>query len=203
VLNTNIVRDYQPTVIADIAAAGDGDACFQCGDRLATSRGVEVGNIFKLGTRYSAAIGAMYLAADGSQKPIVMGSYGIGSGRLLACVAEEHHDDKGLVWPISVAPYDVHLISLGRPEAADRIYEALREARIEVLYDDRDESPGVKFNDADLIGIPIRITVSARSLAKGGVEMKRRDQSETEIVRESSLLSRLQMEIRTLQDTIL
>jgi prolyl-tRNA synthetase len=202
-LNTNIVRDYQPTVIADIAAAGDGDACFQCGDRLATSRGVEVGNIFKLGTRYSAAIGAMYLAADGSQKPIVMGSYGIGSGRLLACVAEEHHDDKGLVWPISVAPYDVHLISLGRPEAADRIYEALREARTEVLYDDRDESPGVKFNDADLIGIPIRITVSARSLAKGGVEMKRRDQSETEIVPESSLIARLQTEIRVMQDTIL
>ena len=202
-LNTNIVRDYQPTVIADIAAAGDGDACIQCGERLATSRGVEVGNIFKLGTRYSAAIGAMYLAADGSQKPIVMGSYGIGSGRLLACVAEEHHDDKGLVWPISVAPYDVHLISLGRPEAADRIYAALREARIEVLYDDRDESPGVKFNDADLIGIPIRITVSARSLAKGGVEMKRRDQSETEIVPESSLIARLQTEIRLMQDTIL
>ncbi len=202
-LNTNIVRDYQPTVIADITAAGDGDACIECGERLATSRGVEVGNIFKLGTRYSAAIGAMYLAVDGSQKPIVMGSYGIGSGRLLACVAEEHHDDKGLVWPISVAPYDVHLTSLGRPEAADRIYEALREARIEVLYDDRNESPGVKFNDADLIGIPIRITVSARSLAKGGVEMKRRDQSETEIVRESSLIARLQTEIRALQDAVL
>ncbi len=202
-LNTNIVRDYQPTVIADIAAAGDGDPCIQCGERLTTSRGVEVGNIFILGTRYSAATGAMYLAADGTQKPIVMGSYGIGSGRLLACIAEEHHDDKGLMWPITVAPYEVHLVSLGRPEAADRVYEALREARIEVLYDDREESPGVKFNDADLIGIPIRITVSTRSLAKGGVETKRRDQSGTELVPEASLIVRLRTEIHALQDAIL
>jgi prolyl-tRNA synthetase len=187
-LNTNIVRDYEPTMLADIAAAGDGDACPQCRQELYASRGVEVGNIFKLGTRYSAAVGAMYLTADGAQKPIVMGSYGIGSGRLLACIAEEHHDDKGLMWPVAVAPYDVHLVSLGQADASDRVYEALQQARVEVLYDDREESPGVKFNDADLIGIPIRITVSARSLAKGGVEIKRRDQSKTEIVAEASLV---------------
>jgi prolyl-tRNA synthetase len=197
-INTNIVRDYQPTLIADIAAAGDGDACPQCGQGLYTSRGVEVGNIFKLGTRYSAAVGAMYLAADGTQKPIVMGSYGIGSGRLLACIAEEHHDDKGLMWPITVAPYPVHLVSLGQAEAAERVYETLRQVCIDVLYDDREESPGVKFNDADLIGIPIRITVSTKSLAKGGVEMKRRDQSKTEIVAEASLATRLQTEINFL-----
>jgi prolyl-tRNA synthetase len=201
-LNTNIPRDYEPTIIADIAAAGDGDACPQCGQGLYTSRGVEVGNIFKLGTRYSAAVGAMYLAADGRQKPIVMGSYGIGSGRLLACIAEEHHDDKGLMWPISVAPYSVHLVSLGQPEAADRVYKALSQAHLEVLYDDREESPGVKFNDADLIGIPIRITVSSRSLVKGGVEMKRRDQPATEIVAETSLVARLQAEIKSLLDMI-
>jgi prolyl-tRNA synthetase len=147
-------------------------------------------------------MGAMYLAADGSQKPIVMGSYGIGSGRLLACIAEEHHDDKGLMWPITVAPYEVHVISLGQAETADRLYEALRQAGIEVLYDDREESPGVKFNDADLIGIPIRITVSAKSLAKGGVEMKRRHRSETGIVAEDSLIVRLQTEIKFLLDQI-
>jgi hypothetical protein len=112
-----------------------------------------------------------------------MGSYGIGSGRLLACIAEEHHDDKGLIWPITVAPYHVHLVSLGQPEAADRIYEALLKAGIEVLYDDREESPGVKFNDADLIGIPLRVTVAAKSLAKGGVELKRRDQPKAESLR--------------------
>ena len=125
-----------------------------------------------------------------------MGSYGIGSGRLLACIAEEHHDDKGLIWPITVAPYHVHLVSLGQAEAADRVYEALLKAGIEVLYDDREESPGVKFNDADLIGIPIRVTVAAKSLAKGGVEVKRRDQPKAEIVAEADLVARVQAEIK-------
>ena len=201
-LNTNIGRDYEATIIADLAAAGDGDACINCGQPLYTSRGVEVGNIFKLGTRYSAAINATFLATDGTQQPIVMGSYGIGSGRLLACIAEEHHDDKGLMWPITVAPYHVHLVSLGQAEAADRVYEMLLKASIEVLYDDREESPGVKFNDADLIGIPIRVTVAAKSLAKGGVEVKRRDQPKPEIVTEADLVARVQAEIKALLDAI-
>jgi prolyl-tRNA synthetase len=201
-LNTNLGRDYAATIIADISAAGDGDACLNCGQPLYTSRGVEVGNIFKLGTRYSAAINATYFDADGAQKPIVMGSYGIGSGRLLACIAEEHHDDKGLIWPITVAPYQVHLVSLGQAEAADRIYETLLKAGIEVLYDDREESPGVKFNDADLIGIPLRVTVAAKSLAKGGVELKRRDQPKAEIVAEADLVARVQAEIKALLDAI-
>jgi prolyl-tRNA synthetase len=201
-LNTNLGRDYEATIIADLAAAGDGDACINCGQPLYTSRGVEVGNIFKLGTRYSAAINATFLATDGTQQPIVMGSYGIGSGRLLACIAEEHHDDKGLMWPITVAPYHVHLVSLGQPEAADRVYETLLKAGIEVLYDDREESPGVKFNDADLIGIPIRVTVAAKSLAKGGVEVKRRDQPKPEIVAEADLVARVQAEIKALLDAI-
>jgi prolyl-tRNA synthetase len=201
-LNTNLGRDYEATIIADLAAAGDGDACINCGQPLYTSRGVEVGNIFKLGTRYSAAINATFLATDGTQKPIVMGSYGIGSGRLLACIAEEHHDDKGLMWPITVSPYHVHLVSLGQPEAADRVYETLLKAGIEVLYDDREESPGVKFNDADLIGIPIRVTVAAKSLAKGGVEVKRRDQPKPEIVAEADLVARVQAEMKALMDAI-
>ena len=201
-LNTNVGRDYAATIVADIAAAGDGDACLNCGQPLYTSRGVEVGNIFKLDTRFTAAIGALYFDADGVQKPIVMGSYGIGSGRLLACVAEEHHDDKGLIWPITVAPYQVHLVSLGQAEAADRIYEALLKAGIEVLYDDREESPGVKFNDADLIGIPLRVTVAAKALAKGGVELKRRDQPQAEIVEEANLVTRIRTEIAALLDAI-
>jgi len=201
-LNTNLGRDYEATIIADIAAASDGDACLNCGQPLYISRGVEVGNIFKLGTRYSAAINATYFDADGVQKPIVMGSYGIGSGRLLACIAEEHHDDKGLIWPITVAPYHVHLVSLGQAEAADRVYETLLKAGIEVLYDDREESPGVKFNDADLIGIPLRVTVAAKSLAKGGVEVKRRDQPKPEIVAEADLVARVHAEIKTLLDAI-
>ena len=201
-LNTNIGRDYEATLITDLAAAGDGDACINCGQPLYTSRGVEVGNIFKLGTRYSAAINATFLAADGTEKPIVMGSYGIGSGRLLACVAEEHHDDKGLLWPITVAPYQVHLVALGEVETADRVYEALKKAGVEVLYDDRSESPGVKFADADLIGLPIRLTVASKALKNGGIEMKRRDQAEKTIVPEVDLIARVQAEIKALLDEI-
>jgi prolyl-tRNA synthetase len=205
-LNTNTPRDYTADVVADIAAAGDGDACIHCGQPLYTSRGVEIGNIFKLGTRYTAAIGATYLAADGTSKPIVMGSYGIGSGRLLACVAEEHHDERGLVWPITVAPYQVHLVSLGTDapvaEAAERVYRALLAANVEVLYDDRDESPGVKFADADLIGIPIRLTVSAKSIKGGGVEIKRRDQKDAAIISESDVIARVQTEIKAMLDAI-
>jgi prolyl-tRNA synthetase len=206
-LNTNVPRDYAPAVIADIAAAGDGDACVNCGNALHTARGVEVGNIFKLGTRYSAAINATYRDADGNEKPIVMGSYGIGSGRLLACVAEEHHDARGLVLPITVAPYHVHLVSLAGNDAAindaaERIYRALLAANVEVLYDDRAESPGVKFADADLIGLPIRLTVSSKSLKAGGVEMKRRDQEERGVVAEADLIGRVQAEMKRLFDAI-
>ncbi len=206
-LNTNLGRDYTASLIVDIAAASDGDACINCGHALYTARGVEVGNIFKLGTRYTAAIGANYLAADGTEKPIVMGSYGIGSGRLLACAAEEHHDERGLKLPITIAPYHVHLVSLGGNDpniarVAERVYQTLNDAQIEVLYDDRAESPGVKFADADLIGLPIRLTVSAKSLQSGGIEMKRRDQQTAIIVPESDLVARVQSEIKTLFDEV-
>ncbi|MBP7687050.1 MAG: proline--tRNA ligase, partial [Thermoflexales bacterium] len=201
-LNTNLGRDYTATLITDLAAAGDGDACVNCGQPLYTSRGVEVGNIFKLGTRYSAAINATFLAADGTEKPIVMGSYGIGSGRLLACVAEEHHDDKGLLWPITVAPYQVHLVALGEVETADRVYAALKKAGIEVLYDDRSESPGVKFADADLIGLPIRLTVASKALKNGGIELKRRDQADKTIVPEADLIARVRAIIVSMYEEI-
>lgn len=188
--NVNYERDYKADIVADIATAEEGSACPRCGSAMHTSRGVEVGNIFKLGTRYSAALGANYLDVNGQEKPIIMGSYGIGSGRLLACVAEEHHDDKGLIWPMSVAPFDVHLVALrGGQEQADALYSQLQQAGFEVLYDEREESPGVKFNDADLIGLPIRLTVTERSLKEGGVELKLRSATEKSIVKPESVVS--------------
>ena len=187
-LNVTCGRDYQADLVADITAAREGDPCGRCGQPLHAERGIEVGNIFKLGTRYSEALGALYDDPAGQRRPIVMGSYGIGVGRLLATVAETRNDAYGLVWPVSIAPFHVHLVVLPRkaPEAvaaADRLYAELWAAGIEVLYDDReDPSPGVKFNDADLIGLPLRITVGARSLEQGGVELKRRDQADKRIV---------------------
>lgn len=168
-------RDYEADLVTDIALAREGDPCPRCGAPMRTTRGVEVGNIFKLGTRYSERLGATVLGSDGQARPVVMGSYGIGIGRLLACIAEAHHDGQGLAWPIAVAPFAVHLIALrGGESAADDLYAALVAGGIDVLYDDRDERPGVKFADADLIGAPIRATVGERSLAAGGVELRAR-----------------------------
>jgi prolyl-tRNA synthetase len=162
-----------------------------------------VGNIFKLGTRYSDALGCAYLDRDGKLKPIVMGSYGIGSGRLLACIAEEYHDERGLTWPISVAPYQVHLVALkGGEEMAEQLNVDLQAAGLELLYDDRDESPGVKFNDADLIGVPLRITVGERSLKAGGVELKLRTRDERVLLPRDDVLPRLQREIAALEAEI-
>ena len=167
---------------------------------MRTVRGVEVGNIFKLGTRYAKAFGATYLDPDGNAQPIVMGCYGIGVGRLLACIAEEHHDDRGLRLPVSIAPYEVHLTVLRGAdspagEVAERVYESLESAGVSVLYDDRGERPGVQFADADLIGLPVRLTVSERSIAAGGIELKRRDADETRIVAEDDLLAAIRAEL--------
>lgn len=187
-LNVNFGRDYQAEIVTDIAAAQEGDGCPECGGALKAVRGVEVGNIFKLGTFYSDALGCTYQDADGQARPVIMGSYGIGVGRLLACVAEARHDEHGLAWPVSIAPYPVHLVLLagkGGPETqqlAEKLYADLQAAGIDVLYDDRPESPGVKFNDADLIGLPLRLTVSERALKAGGVEFKRRDQADRSII---------------------
>ncbi len=186
--NVNYGRDYRADIVADLCAARQGDLCPDCGGELRAERGVEVGNIFKLGTWYSEAMGCLFQDQNGEMKPVIMGSYGIGVGRLLGCVAEQHHDEQGLIWPVSIAPYQVHLVLLrgkegSQPEeAAERLYTELQAAGIEVLYDDRDESPGVKFNDADLIGLPLRITVAPRSLQAGGCEFKRRDSAGREVV---------------------
>ena len=177
-LNANYGRDFEADTVADIASAGDGSLCPECANAMRAVRGVEVGNIFKLGTRYSEALGASFLDEDGKRKPVVMGSYGIGVGRLLACIAEEHHDEDGLVWPPSVAPYHVHIVAARAGEVAEGLYESLISAGVEVLYDDRRESLGTKFKDADLIGVPIRLTLTPRSLENGGVEIKARRETE-------------------------
>ena len=185
-LNSNCGRDYEPDITGNIALAYEGATCTSCGKTLKLARGVEVGNIFQLGTRYSEALNANFLDENGKSHPIVMGSYGIGVGRLLASVAEAHHDEYGLQLPITVAPYHVHLVLLKGDdeiqETAEKLYSELQENGIEVLFDDRDVSAGIKFNDADLRGMPLRITVSGRSLKNGGVELKRRTSKDFNIV---------------------
>jgi prolyl-tRNA synthetase len=186
--NVNLGRDYQASVVADIASAEAGLPCPVCGTPLTADRAIEIGNIFKLGTRYSDALGATYLDDQGQSHPIVMGSYGIGSGRLAATVVEQHHDERGITWPVSVAPFQVALLSLGSADdqapvvAADRLYGELTTAGIEVLYDDRAERAGVKFNDADLIGVPLRLSVSARTLARSEAELKPRTAESAEFI---------------------
>ncbi len=180
--NVNVERDFTAGVTTDITNAREGDACPVCGQPLILRNGIEVGNIFKLGTKFADAAGATYLGEDGQAHPIVMGSYGIGVGRNVACIVEAHHDDKGIVWPAEVAPYAAHLVSIGGAkeprvnEIAERLHDlaAAGGPRREILWDDRDESPGVKFTDSELLGMPWILTVSPRSLAAGGVEVTER-----------------------------
>jgi len=188
-LNVNAGRDYEAQIVADITAAEAGFKCVECGSELRETRGVEVGNIFKLGTKYTKALGATFLDKDGKAQPVIMGSYGIGTGRLLACIVEEHNDEYGIIWPISVAPYHIHIVSLrGVEKEAEEIYHSLTDAGFEVLFDDRDESPGVKFNDADLLGMPVRITIGARSLKEGNVELKLRHEGEKQLIAVNDLI---------------
>lgn len=188
-------RDFTATIVADIALATAGQRCVRCGGALSAERGIELGHCFKLGTRYSAPTNTTYLDANGQQQLVVMGSYGIGLGRLMAAIIEFHHDEQGIVWPPAVAPAQVHLVSLGREgevhQAAEALYADLRARGVEVLYDDRDASPGVKFADADLIGVPLRVTVSRRSLEAGGVEVKWRWEKEKRVVSAQNIVSML------------
>jgi prolyl-tRNA synthetase len=182
VKNVNVPRDYTPDVVAEITEAREGDDCIRCGSPVKLRKGIEVGNIFKLGTDFTEAFGSMYLGEDGERHPIVMGSYGIGVGRNVACVVEAHHDEKGIVWPEEVAPYAAHLVAIGAAKEprvtaiAERLHDVAQGAGYwrDILYDDRDESPGVKFTDAELLGMPWILTVSPRSLAAGGVEVTER-----------------------------
>ena len=184
----NYPRDFQVDILADIALAQPGQPCLRCGHSLESTRGIEVGHIFKLGTFFSEALGANFLDQDGHQQPIIMGCYGIGVGRLLAAAVEQNNDDKGIIFPAPIAPYQVHLVglNLAQPEvaeAADELYRELWQQGIETLYDDRaDQTAGVKLNDADLLGMPVRLVVSPRNLKQGSVEIKGRRDPEAAMV---------------------
>ena len=195
-INTNFKRDYDG-IVADIASAREGHLCPKCGKPLKASKGIEIGNIFQLGTKYSEAMNCNFQDESGVQRPVIMGCFGIGIGRLLACLAEEYNDESGLKLPITVAPYDVHLVSLVKDtEIAEKIYQELLDSGIDVLYDDRKESAGVKFADADLIGVPIRITLGNRSLKEKKVEVKLRATGETTSYDIENLAKEIKEEIR-------
>jgi prolyl-tRNA synthetase len=171
-------RDFEAR-FADIRTPREGDRCPMCGGELAFQTAIEVGHIFKLGTRYSEPLGATYLDEDGQERAIVMGSYGIGPGRIMAAAIEQHHDENGIVWPRALAPYDVHVVALkGAEEIAERAARAYASAGFEVLLDDRDQRPGEKFADADLIGCPIRVTAGKKSLEDGLVDVRDRSTGE-------------------------
>jgi len=187
--NANYPRDFKVDLISDIALARAGHQCPKCEAELMSERGIEIGHVFKLGTVFSQRQGAFFIDRDGVQKPLVMGCYGIGVGRLLAAVIEENHDDKGIIWPLEIAPYQVYLCALAPrideaavAEAAEKLYAELCREKFEVLFDDRIESPGVKFNDADLLGMPVRLTVSRRTLKSSSAEVKLRREKETGLV---------------------
>jgi prolyl-tRNA synthetase len=183
-------RDYQPT-FSDIRQSVAGDACPICGGTLSVEPAIELGHIFKLGTFHSEALGASFLDEDGKERPIVMGSYGIGPARTIAAAVEQNHDERGIVWPRSIAPYDVHVLSLagGSREVeklATELADELAAAGHDVLLDDRDERPGEKFADADLLGCPGRVTVGRKSLDDGAVDVRRRtDSTDTRVERAS------------------
>lgn len=189
--NANLGRDFTVNEFADLVEVNRAFVCTKCEKPLKEIKAVEAGNIFKLGTRFSQACGLKFTDKDGIEKPVTMGCYGIGTTRLIGTIVEAKHDDNGIIWPMSVAPYQVHLISIGNDEniiaKADDLYKNLVKSGIEVLYDDRKDSPGVKLKDADLIGIPLRLVISNRTLEKSSVEWKAREEKEASFVEMSDL----------------
>lgn len=186
-------RDFTPSAFGDIRVATAGEGCPRCAEgKLEIQRGIEVGQIFYLGDKYSQPLGATYLDAEGRERTMEMGCYGIGITRLVAAAVEQNHDENGIVWPLAIAPYQVLLLPVAVHDeavrgAAERLYAELRDREVEVLLDDRDERPGVKFKDADLIGVPLRVTVGPKALARGRVELRwRRDGSGEEVAVEEA-----------------
>ena len=199
--NANYPRDFQVDLLADIVMAQPGQGCPHCGGPLEAARGIEVGHIFKLGSFFSEALGAHYLDQEGQLRPMLMGCYGIGVGRLLAAAIEQNHDDRGIVFPSPIAPYQVHLVGLNLNDAAvcqaaDALYQQLWDAGLDTLYDDRqDQTAGVKLNDADLLGLPVRLVVSPRNLRSGMVEIKGRASADAIMVGADEVVQRVREEL--------
>ena len=191
--NVNFPRDFKADILGDIAEAKKGYPSPDGKGKLIAKRGIELGHVFKLGNVYSSKMGARYTDEDGQQNDVLMGCYGIGIGRMLAAAVEAYHDDFGMVLPSAIAPYDIYLAGLNLEDAdisgkAEMLYESLEDAGFDVLFDDRDAPPGVKFKDADLMGIPVRVVISSRSMGNGGVEVKARAEKESEIVSEPDVI---------------
>jgi prolyl-tRNA synthetase len=195
-INVNIGRDFRVDHFVDIRKFMSGDRCLLCGGETKTDRGIEVGHTFKLGTKYSKALGATYLDAQGNEKEIVMGCYGIGLARTIAAAIEQSYDENGIIFPMPIAPFQVVLLPVNMKidllrETAEWFYQNLLKEGIEVLYDDREESPGVKFKDADLIGIPLRLTLGEKNLKKGLVEIKKRKTGEIDLAKKEEAISKI------------
>ncbi|WP_227766609.1 proline--tRNA ligase [Zhaonella formicivorans] len=186
-LNVNYGRDFSATDIVDIRVVRAGDLCPRCGATLNSARGIEVGQIFQLGTKYSKALGANFVDEKGQEQPIVMGCYGIGVGRTMAAAVEQNHDEKGIIWPLAIAPFEVVVVPVSskeeiQMELANKVYQELKQAGVDVVLDDRDERAGVKFSDADLIGYPYRITIGKKTVSEHTVDLKHRATGEEETI---------------------
>jgi len=195
-IHVNMGRDFQISQYADIRRFAPGDRCPRCGEETRTDKGIEVGHTFKLGTKYSRTLNATFTDEQGNEKEFVMGCYGIGVGRTIAAALEQSYDENGIIFPMPIAPFQVILLPVNIKSEllrnkAEELYQALTREGIEVLYDDREESPGVKFKDADLIGIPLRITLGEKNLKKGLVEIKKRKTGEVALIKEDETLSKL------------
>ena len=189
------LKDFKPSLIADIKNIKEGDICPKCGGKIHFKKGIEIGNTFKLGTKYSEKLGLNYLDKDNKLNPVQMGCYGIGVGRIIAATIEQNHDEKGIIWPMSIAPFKVAIVLIDRKndlqrETAEKLYEELNQMGIDTMLDDRDERPGVKFNDMELIGIPIRITIG-KKINDGEVEIKLRTESEAKTVKFEEVVSEI------------
>ncbi|TCS93174.1 proline--tRNA ligase [Hazenella coriacea] len=194
-MHVQVGRDFSVDQVVDLRMIVEGDACPRCGGKIHFQRGIEVGHVFKLGTRYSEAMNANVLDPQGKEQPFIMGCYGIGVSRIVASIVEQHHDEHGITWPMEVAPYTVHLIAVNmkneeQAKVAEELYQELQKARLEVLFDDRPERAGVKFKDADLLGIPVRVTVGAK-VGDGIVEIKCRKTGDTQEIRVQEVTNEL------------
>jgi prolyl-tRNA synthetase len=207
VKNVNLERDFHVDHFGDLRMVTPEDPCPRCGGGLAFGRGIEVGHVFKLGTKYSKEMGAVFLDEQGKEKPIVMGCYGIGVGRTVAAAIEQNHDDDGIIFPIPIAPFEVVILPLQMHEsdvieAAEKLYNDLSESGLDVLLDDRDVRAGIKFKDADLLGTPLRITLGMRNLKAGQAELKLRFETDSSLINIRDATTIIREKVKDLYDSI-